>query len=1357
MSGNSPLDRLDEIVLAVDEELAGERTQSVATPSETQLAPNELQHYENVRKCLAFMERAWPRRLSFSSWQNRLSSVAREAKSFASFLRRQPGETVPIESRWPCLRELLKSAAHSKDTTPDSDTEVPACLAKLVEDDLLSTDEAHWLASDGPARWQTCCVDRFLLVGLLGRGGMGVVYRALDLQSLSYCALKTWHTFDGVSIGRLKREFRRLADFNHPHLVRLGELHGHDERWFFTMELADAGNFLSHVRNADGVLLDRLPNALAQLTIGLRALHERGLVHRDIKPTNVLLSRTGEIKIADFGIVREQLLGEDDADVARYIAGTWLYMSPEQSTSGTPTIASDWYSVGVMLYEALTGRLPFPGRYATAMRDRVRFSPVPPNGLNPTVPAALNQLCMDLLSVNPSSRANGDAILSWAEANGASISSLALLSPSADIFVGRNEILKALDEVVAQVDREKLPAWVHVVGQSGLGKSALLKHWSRLNLRSESHLVLTARSRYRENVPFNACDEWLDALVKLIKAKGVEHLSAIAADISQVGRILPVFRSIRMAHANVEYPQLPQDQRRIAFESLTRILRHVAKNRTLVLILDDVQWGDRDSVELLAAVTIISNDLPLAIVLSHRLEDEIQSPFLGALNEVVGDQRHRIEVGPLSDGEAAELLRAVRADSSDIIASERNHEAKGNPYFLRELVREHAVSTAVDNALTAPTSLDDLLWNRLRRLDPNVRAAAEILAVATRPLGSDILSKALALRGTFHHTNELCNDERLIRVSKTDEQQYYELYHDRLRETLLNRTDDERIRCNHLLLADILETQMDTDPESLAIHYHGAGRLDKATEYAILAAQRANESLAFDSAVRWYRSALEWGGNDRGDRLQLRTLLADSLVNSGRAELAAEEYLSISEDTSDSTTRRELRRQAAELYIRADCPDRGAPLLTESAKAYGWSMSRPKWQVVLSIMWWSFRVRLASTPKMLSTPGKPFPEGLQGRMYFAERFGHWLRLSDILNSTDLLLQFAWLALRSDDSNRRARALAHLGNLAGLQGDRQRRARLQRLALSLSRNTSDQDTKALSVFFAGANHHNDGKFALALRYFKNALGIRRNTIDLTRFDVDCFAIRCYYFLGQLQAIRQLSIAELTWANDRGDRSVLRAAITWYGVFGVLVEDNAAEATRRLEQAHANSSALHYDLAKYVEFIARLHVELYLGNAKSAWDRIQLNWPWLETTFLRHVRPARVELWDLRARVAILCAQQNRSSGHFQREAQDAITKLQREATAKYVAPLLNTLRAGLASLRGQDQLAISHLREALTAFDRLGMRLHATAIRRQLAVCLDNHEGSSHLIDAKRWEEEEQVVNPERFAQMIVPGFMDSIR
>jgi serine/threonine protein kinase len=274
---------------------------------------------------------------------------------------------------------------------------------------------------------------RFEIRRRLGAGGMGVVYEALDRSRGGVVALKTLADLDPQSLLRFKNEFRSLADIAHPNLVPLYELFAEENIWYFTMEYVEGQTFLNAIAGrgstdaaessdqdetrtvlepdslsgsffapalARSFDFDRLRDALRQVVEGLAALHENGKLHRDIKPSNILISPAGRVVILDFGLVSElREMGKPGT-----IAGTYAYMSPEQVAKRPLTPASDWYALGTMLFQALTGEMPFSGSTAEVLIAKTSREADSVTSRGAAVPEDLADLCDRLLRRDPEAR-----------------------------------------------------------------------------------------------------------------------------------------------------------------------------------------------------------------------------------------------------------------------------------------------------------------------------------------------------------------------------------------------------------------------------------------------------------------------------------------------------------------------------------------------------------------------------------------------------------------------------------------------------------------------------------------------------------------------------------------------------------------------------------------------------------------------------------------------------------------------------------------------------------------------------------------------------------------------------------------
>ncbi len=264
---------------------------------------------------------------------------------------------------------------------------------------------------------------RFVVEGLLGRGDWAYVYRARDRRTGVRVAVKVPRGRSTAHRSRLEREFELLRRLDHPNLARPLELFREAMETYFTLELVEGQDLISAVRvgsrrpgidggseftpcTAEG--LARLGHALPQLVAAVAALHGAGLVHRDLHRGNVRLAFDGRVVVLDYGLVEPRSAVGVNRSAP---AGVPAYMAPEQHESRACGPASDWYSVGVLLFEALTGGLPFTGDDHGVMLRKRTLDPPRPSALVPGVPPLLDALTWDLLGRAPERRPDGAEIL----------------------------------------------------------------------------------------------------------------------------------------------------------------------------------------------------------------------------------------------------------------------------------------------------------------------------------------------------------------------------------------------------------------------------------------------------------------------------------------------------------------------------------------------------------------------------------------------------------------------------------------------------------------------------------------------------------------------------------------------------------------------------------------------------------------------------------------------------------------------------------------------------------------------------------------------------------------------------------
>jgi serine/threonine protein kinase len=247
---------------------------------------------------------------------------------------------------------------------------------------------------------------RYELGRLLGAGGMAEVYEGHDRLLARRVAIKillAQYAHDPAFLARFRREAQAAASLSHPNIVGVYDTGSEADTWFIVMEYVD-GRTLKDIIRAEGALYwARAAEVAADVAGALAVAHARGIVHRDVKPANVMLTTEGKVKVMDFGIARASAVPSITQTSA--VVGTAQYIAPEQAQGLEVDARSDVYALGCCLYEMVTGQVPFSGPTPVAIAYRhVREDPTPPRALNPDVPVPLEQVCLKAMAKRPEDR-----------------------------------------------------------------------------------------------------------------------------------------------------------------------------------------------------------------------------------------------------------------------------------------------------------------------------------------------------------------------------------------------------------------------------------------------------------------------------------------------------------------------------------------------------------------------------------------------------------------------------------------------------------------------------------------------------------------------------------------------------------------------------------------------------------------------------------------------------------------------------------------------------------------------------------------------------------------------------------------
>jgi serine/threonine protein kinase len=1246
---------------------------------------------------------------------------------------------------------------------------------------------------------------------------MGVVYEAYDRERAKVVALKTLVHAEPADIYRFKREFRALADVAHPNLVSLYELMSDGNYWFFTMELVDGVNFLEYVREgmpkpepeeaasesptllvttpdisdastiqhsygpetptlrstdmAGPVVsrpappisasnLERLRSAFRQLAEGIYALHQTNKMHRDIKPPNVLVTKEGRVVLLDFGLVTE--VTTDELHQSLIMAGTPAYMSPEQLAQNVITEASDWYNVGVMLYEALTGRLPFSGNMLEVMMKKQNFEPPAPSDIVPNVPADLDQLCRDLLRIKPQQRPHGREVVERLEAfQSEHLNSIPPSERAAreGVFISRERQVHVLDDAF-QTTLEGRTVTVYIHGISGMGKSTIVRHFLEKIQRRESRVViLEGRCYERESVPYKALDGVIDSLSKYLMTLPAERVEALVPrDVPALARVFPVMLQVRAVAAVPQREQEIPDPlalRRRAFAALRELLMRISRERPLVIYIDDLQWADADSTALLEDLLRPPDAPPLLLIASFRSEEIESKPFLKSLLRHTGSPVCReLSIDPLTHDEARDLARSLLpselpAANSFIEAIVR--EAAGSPFFVEQLAR---YATDSEGAATTGITLGEMLEARLLHQPSGARQLLETLAVAGRPVAPEVAYRATGMEGDEEPLIASLRAAHFLRGSGSTNRGI-ELYHDRIRETLASLLEPATIRHIHRRMAQALEERGFDDPEALFEHYLGAGALERAASQAALAARKAASALAFDRAAMYYRKALELAPPGT-DLVQLQAGLGEALANAGRPAESARSYLAAAGAVGPAQAL-EFQRLAAEQLLMGGYIDEGLDAIRTVLAAFGLKLAAGPKRALASLALRRAQLWMRGLSYTERSEDEVAPEDLR-RIDICWSVAAGLALVDNIRSVDFQTRHLLLALRAGERYRVARALAIEAGLSATAGEpkRKRTARFLKEAQTLASQVRNPNLTGLVIINEAAAAYLVGEWRKAYTLCESAAEIFRDQCTGVSWEITTthrFLLNSLMFLGELKEVSRRLPVLLSAAEEQGNIFAAtdlrtRLNLVW------LAADDPDRARAEVIEALQAWPHKGFHLQHYNSLSAMAQIMLYTGDGPVAWEHFSQQWPLMKSSILLRIQVLRFEAKYLLARCAVAAAEQGAQTVRLLNLAERIAGQIAGERVA-WGDACVSLIRAGVANVRGDKESAAAFLKAAAEGFNDVEMSLYATIARRHLGQLIGGDHGQQLVTEADQWMMGQLIVKPETLAHTLAAGFKPS--
>jgi serine/threonine protein kinase len=842
----------------------------------------------------------------------------------------------------------------------------------------------------------------YVVEAQIGSGGMGVVYRARHVETGARVALKTLRVRSAERFASFRREVHALANLRHPGIIRIFD-HGlagpaGGTPWY-AMELVEGRTLSQWLMRGDWVsgmptpprwapppagdtapndsapgrpsapVPARAPMPLAEVLRlfrrvcrALAFLHNHGIVHRDLKPDNILIKEDGTPVLVDFGIVAqfEGSAGREVLELADAGTGTLAYMAPEQRLGRFVDARADLFSLGCILYECVSGRLPFgpTGLYALSLDP-----PAPPSTYVAGIPPELDLLVTRLLARHAQDRLgyadDAEAALAAIERGGdaAGLPSSRPAPRAAYLyrpdFAGRRDTLRRLEQALAEAASGR-GVKAFVTGESGVGKTRLAMEVAA-RAAEKGMAVITGdcppvgmggRDGGALGAPLQPLRGLLVAVADMCRTGGpavVERL--LVGDRAKL--LAPYEPSLRDLPGQSELREpdvLAADAARVRLLSaLKDMLLDFARERPLLLVLDDLQWADEMSLELVASLTPeVCALAPLAVIgmcraeeMSDRLRAWAEEP------EVLHEQLGRFDDGAV--GEMVAGMLALRAPPADLVTFLRQ-QSGGNPFFVAEYLRaaigqgilgrddggrwtmRAAETDGLRERVPLPPTITALIELRLEGLEGAADDTVQAAAVLGRGFDVDLVARTANLRvGAVLDAYALLRQRQILEDDGAGETHFV---HDKLREIAYARIGEAQRGGLHGRAAAAIEERYvgrDLDEHLGALGYHlaRAGSRAAAAAYFERAGEQARRNYANRDAIRFYGLAmgqLETGTGleDAGARRRLHEALGDLYLLVGEIAEARSAFTSALEGAGEgeAVTRARRRRKLARTWER---------------------------------------------------------------------------------------------------------------------------------------------------------------------------------------------------------------------------------------------------------------------------------------------------------------------------------------------------------------------------------------------------------------------------------------------------------
>jgi tetratricopeptide (TPR) repeat protein/predicted Ser/Thr protein kinase len=1046
-------------------------------------------------------------------------------------------------------------------------------------------------------------ISHYEITGILGEGGMGVVYKAVDVETDRTIALKVLSR-RSLADDDVRRRFMREADaganLDHPGIVRIYNFGEEEGEHFLAMEYVE-GQTLRHILKDGPLPPEKAIDICIAIAEALAAAHKAGVVHRDIKSENIILTPSGGVKVMDFGLAKLQnasLLTQEGV-----ILGTVAYMSPQQAAGESVDHRSDIFSLGVVFYELLTGKLPFGAEYEMAILYSIlNEDPISVTDLNPQLPEALDRVVAKALRKELNSRYQSadefvadlkkvkDHLKDGIEAEASELDLIAAVDKEKrDVrgfqagLVGREKEFETLKKLLV-LTAESEGQTVLIAGEAGIGKSRLVAELQKY-ARNKKITMLTGRCLFKQGTqPYQP---FIEAIGSYFDIKGIgsddhlrEFINEKAPDLTH---LLPIYRMFLNIKDQEEVRLESKEQ---LWDAIYKLIVRISSERPIIIYLDDIHWADEDSLHLFYYTSRNTTSEKVMFVGTYRSEDLLVSSG-GKEHPLLVLQRQMNREGELT---VIELKRLTAEHIRDMVVSlfpdsdfgESFYEmvfteTEGNPFFAMELIKlfkSEGIIEKVDgthrlredyNRIVIPSKIHDVVMMRISRLNDEERELLEVGAVEGDSFHSDTVAVCLDLR-RIHVLRKLQALERDHHIIHPQDKMY-RFDHGKIREILYDSILPELRSEYHLMIGDTLaETYEGQDfmAANIAHHYLEAKEHKKALSYLIIAGERARTVFANDLALKYYGNALEIitvlekserdKNHAKGKDIVLEGM-GDVFLLIGKHDNAFEHYNSLINFEDIPITRKsDVLRKLGIVYSHKGENDEALELLSEAEKTISNESEQEEIRKIIGRIRFT-RAGILKSQGFYDEAKKNIDEG----SYLLGEEGNYIERAEAFNNLGNILydqgEFAQaldmysrsLKLREEVGDQKgiADTYINLGNVHYELGNYSTSAEMTEKGLDIRRKIGFRAGIAGGYNNLGTIYQDMGRFEEARSMYEKSLEIHSEIDDVPRIALTFANLGSVNLdLGELETAALQLETSLTMQKEMKIRDFHAQTIIWY---------------------------------------------------------------------------------------------------------------------------------------------------------------------------------------------------------------------